>query len=439
MTQLPEYILETFDETFQVERQVLDSLILERARKLGVRVFQGAEVQLGDSTLATGGSRLRTKTGRSLQTLACKLVVDASGPSALLARHHKLYTRAGLPFQTGAVWAGFENVASLDDGKKWPQKAQFPRDEYTQHFCFREGWMWYIPLVSWAPSASQNMNQMYRDLLGNDGELPSRDELSRRYGCPYQRTVSLGMVLRDDRDRTLTDDPVSAFEHYAAKYPSIASILDQAHPIAGYVGGKTFSSRLRVRGWSRRVTGAGWLAIGDAAFFVDPLISPGMTAGAATAFYAATQTLKALDSDCWEVDEFRDYEEYAHRLHQAHERDSQLVSMSFNHPRSLELVQRFQEIDARRHFDTNIETSYGMADTDVWGILQPDYQEKQKALWEVMREAELAVDSRLSIDEQTDSDYQAMVGEMETLLAPYLEANRDLTPYLTQNERSVPC
>ena len=113
--------------------------------------------------------------------------------------------------------------------------------------------------------------------------------------------------------------------------------------------------------------------------------------------------------------------------------------MSFNSPRSLTLVQRFQEIDARRHFEAHQSKEYGIPDTDVWGILRPEYQTIQKALWEVMREHEQGLDARIETDAQSPADYEPMVLEMERLLAPYLKDNRALNPYTLQNQKEVSC
>jgi flavin-dependent dehydrogenase/AcrR family transcriptional regulator len=436
---LPEYILETFDETFQVEREMLESLMLERAQQLGVKVFRGAKLDLNRSSLSTASSLLHYRIGTQAYRLHCNLVADASGPQALLARHHGQYTRSGLSFQTGAVWSAYRTNFSLDKLPNWSRVSQFPRDEYTQHFCFPEGWMWYIPVVSWSQAPLQNREQVCRELLRSD-KPASRTELGKSFACPHEEILSLGLVLRDDRDLVLKEDPASAFEHYAQKYPALGTVLNRSTLLKDYLGEqKSFSSRLNLRGWSRRVTGDGWLSMGDAAFFVDPLISPGMTAGAATAYFAAQETLRALESDCWHREEFGNYEDYIHRLHQAHERDSQLVSRSFNHPRSLALVQRFQEIDARRHFETHQDSAYGWPDTDVWGLLRPEYQQMQRALWEKMTEHEQRLDSLIALEEQSPTDYQPMIDDMEALLMPYLREHSRLNPYTFQNEVEAVC
>jgi hypothetical protein len=65
--------------------------------------------------------------------------------------------------------------------------------------------------------------------------------------------------------------------------------------------------------------------------------------------------------------------------------------MSFNHPEALALVQRFQEIEARRHFNGYEPQQYCEADTKVWGIFDDEYQMIQKEFVNIMRDEEQAV------------------------------------------------
>jgi hypothetical protein len=166
---------------------------------------------------------------------------------------------------------------------------------------------------------------------------------------------------------------------------------------------------------------------------VDPLISPGLTGGVAGAFRAVEASVAALDSGRREAAAFADYECFMHTLHEALERDNQLVYMSFNHPEALALVQRYQEIDARRHFLDHSGDEYGPADTNVWGILDPAYQELQVAAHGILREEEEAVGREVPVGEQSLRDYEPAVRRLRELLGPYLDAHVDLTPYAREN------
>lgn len=434
LTAASEYILETFDETFQVERRVMDQLLIDNGTQKGVSVIQGATVEIQRCLLETSPSEVAFQIGSREFRVAASLVVDASGPARVLGRHVQQYAEDKVNFQTSAVWAYFRNVRSLDS-YDWQKVAQFPRDEYTQHICFAEGWMWYIPLVSWQDAPDSNLQQMLGHVLQSEQPLPSRLELMDRFGCPASEIVSIGMVLRQDRDSHLRDDPRAAFETYRHKYPAIDKVLEGAELLSGYYEpGSPFSSRSGFRRHARQVTGNGWLLIGDAAFFVDPLISPGLTSGAATAFRAVHATIEALENPQNGQAAFAGYEEFAHRLHDALERDNQLVYMSFNHPEALEIVQRFQEIDARRHFSEHEGNDYLLEDINVWGILDEDYQILQRKLYQVMSEAEQQVGVEVPVQEQSASDYQLMVEQMRECLGAHLEESAEWTPFITQNE-----
>ena len=53
-----------------------------------------------------------------------------------------------------------------------------------------------------------------------------------------------------------------------------------------------------------------------------------------------------------------------------------------------------------------------------------------------MREAEIAVGQQKAVNEQTIEDYELMVEQIEAYLANYLDSHSQLTPYITQNEKS---
>jgi len=108
------------------------------------------------------------------------------------------------------------------------------------------------------------------------------------------------------------------------------------------------------------------------------------------------------------------------------------VYMSFNHPDALALIQRFQEIDARKHFNEH-SGDYGMDDTNVWGILDSSYQSLQRDAWQVMREEEESVECEVAIEEQPPRDYERMMTRLHELLDSYVDTSRDLTPYVRDN------
>ena len=439
VTEAPEYILETFDETFQVERRLLDGLLIANARRLGVEVVQGAKVDIAKSSFSDRGNKVVYRYQQQQYELKSQLVVDASGAASVIAKNLGLYNKKDVDFQTNAVWGYFKNLHRLGDRQDWLNVAQFSRDEYTQHFCFREGWMWYIPLISWENVPNSQSDSVLNSFLNSPADLPTKEELAAQHGCPEDDVISIGMVLRQDRDTQFAQGRQVAFEHYSNKYPAIKQMLDGAELISDLYGNEQpLKARANIRGYAEQIAGDGWLSIGEAAFFVDPLISPGLTGGVATAYFAAQTTLKALDRNNFSRQAFSEYESFAYKLYEALERDNQLVYMSFNHPKAIELIQRFQEIDARRHFNQHISSDYSLADTNVWGILNPLYQSLQKQLWEIMHQAETTVAQQKNVGQQSTQDYEFMVQQIQIYLSNYLDNHLGLTPYIIQNEVQHP-
>ena len=97
------------------------------------------------------------------------------------------------------------------------------------------------------------------------------------------------------------------------------------------------------------------------------------------------------------------------------------------------MIQRFQEVDARRHFLTHARDAYCALDTNVWGILDPGYQRLQYTLLECKREAESEVERTLPPGEQSPADYLPVVERLREVLGDYVQSNASLTPYVQNN------
>ena len=353
-------------------------------------------------------------------------VVDATGPKAGIARRLGLWTDDGIAFQNHAIWAAFENVTPLQDQPLGAGGTTlFPRDEYTWHLCFPQGWVWWIPQVSWHAAPQRNLDRAYRRVL-REGRLPSRADLVD-LGCPVNDRVSIGLVVRSDRDDLgAAGDPEAAFAEARRRLPILDALLAGARVVPDLGPQGPWLQRKNVRGHAREVVGDGWLAVGDAAFFVD-----GLTAGTATAWQAADQLARALDGTP-RPEDFADYQAFVRRLHQALELDNQLVYHSFDHPELLALVQRFQEVTARTHFLEG-QTDYGAQDTNVWGVLTPEYADRARALHALLSERARDLDARVPIGEQHAADHAETVGLAHALLDAHLAAHRHLTPYVKED------
>jgi flavin-dependent dehydrogenase len=227
-------------QTWQVARSEFDQMMLDNAREHGVEAYDGVHVLdvLFDDGRAAG---VRIQDGAGRREVRAKVVVDASGQAALLQNRFKL--RVWDPIlNKGAIWTYWQG-AYRDTG----------RDEgatmvlQTEH---RNGWFWYIPL--------------HGDLI-SVGIVAPFDHLFKR---------------RDGHERTYHDE----VEHCPVVKERIAS----ARRAAGYFATRDYSYR------SREVAGDGWVLVGDAFGFLDPLYSSGVLLALRSGEMAAEAIVEGL-------------------------------------------------------------------------------------------------------------------------------------------------
>lgn len=210
-------------QTWQVIRSEFDAMMLDNAREQGVEVHQPARVLevLFDGQRAVG-VRVQDEHGAEREVRA-KVVVDASGQSSMLMNRLKL--RLWDPvLNKGAIWTYFQG-AYRDSG----------RDEgctLVVQTTDRQGWFWYIP--------------------------------------QHDDTVSVGIVRPFD---DLFKGRGSHEETYNEEVEACAAVKERVSigkRVTGYFATKDYSYR------SKQVAGDGWVLIGDAFGFLDPLYSSGV-------------------------------------------------------------------------------------------------------------------------------------------------------------------
>jgi flavin-dependent dehydrogenase len=228
-----------YPHAYQVWRPHFDHLLLDNSRAHGVDVREGHQVVdvMFDAGRATGVRY--TASGRTSGVVQARFVVDASGQGALLGR--KLQVRQWDPFfQNLAVYGYFTGAQRL------------PEPDATNIFIesYAHGWFWHIPLhTGW-----MSVGAVVDSETGQEG-------LSR-------------------------SGPDGFLREQIAQAPATARMLQQAELISGPFVTKDWSYV------SDEVVGDGYILVGDAACFVDPLFSAGvhlaLTAGVLAAAYVTT-------------------------------------------------------------------------------------------------------------------------------------------------------
>ena len=234
----------TWPHAYQVWRPTFDKILLDNARDLGVDVREGctvtAPIYEGDTVT---GVTYRNP-GGSTTSIHANWTIDASGQSAVLGR--SLDLRQWDPyFRNMAVYAYFQGASRLPE----PDAANNIFIESYQH-----GWTWNIPLA-------------------ND-------------------TASVGIVVDSELGQHSISD-LGVSDYYTNQ-------LNSATRTAHMVSDARMTSPPRViKDWSYtsdHMIGDGWILVGDAACFIDPLFSSGVHLAMMSAVMAAAY-VRAVHAD----------------------------------------------------------------------------------------------------------------------------------------------
>jgi flavin-dependent dehydrogenase len=216
-------------QTWQVLRSQFDEMLLDNAAEHGATVWQEANVneilldpsETDDLPKATGV--IVTRKGERPRRINAKVVVDATGTNAMLSK--RLGIRKGDPnLRKAAVFAHYKGCAR-DPGKNGGATLVLSTKQ-------NDGWFWYIPLP---------------DDITSVGVVGDLSRLSNKLSTPEQ---------------TLEDE----IKNCAGLEPRMtnAERVGEVHVISDY------SYR------SSRCAGDGWVLVGDAFGFLDPMYSSGV-------------------------------------------------------------------------------------------------------------------------------------------------------------------
>lgn len=223
-------------QTWQVLRSELDQMLLDNAREHGVKVFEGTRVidVLFEGDRAVG-VRVGLEDGTEREVRA-RVVVDASGQGSMIMS--RLGLREWDPLLRKAAlwtyWEGAVRSTGKDEGATLVVQTKG-----------KQGWFWYIP--------------------------------------QHNNIISVGVVAGYDylfKDRPEKDLEAIYFTE-VDRCPGIKERIAPGKRVDQYRAAKEYSYR------SRKAAGDGWVLVGDAFGFLDPLYSSGvllaLTSGARAA------------------------------------------------------------------------------------------------------------------------------------------------------------
>jgi flavin-dependent dehydrogenase len=233
-------------QSWQVVRSEFDKMLLDNARDHGVVVHEGARVLdvLFDGDRAYG---VKVKLeGETEKEVRAQVVVDASGQSSIIMDRMNL--REWDPVLKKAAiwtyWKGAYRDPGIDGGGTVVIQTEG-----------KKGWFWYIPL--------------------------------------HDDIVSVGVVAGHDylfKDRA-SKDPENIYWEEVARCPGLQPRIKDAVRTEDYRMQKEYSYK------AKKAAGDGWVLVGDAFGFLDPLYSSGLMLALTSAGMAADSVADALDAN----------------------------------------------------------------------------------------------------------------------------------------------
>jgi flavin-dependent dehydrogenase len=247
----------SFPYAFEVPRDEFDELLFRHAQSLGAETREGVTV---DRVVFEGERAVGvdvTKEDGSKGRIGARFVIDASGRDALLAHAQRGTSRVPCLDKTAlfSQWRG----AFRDRGD---------REGDIQIVVIPSGWFWFIPFA--------------------DGR------------------TSVGVVQSSAwmKGRRQGETPQDLYLRAIAESPVASRFLEHAEQL--WPAGATADFSFRVR----TLSGPGWLTLGDAGGFIDPLFSTGAHLAIRGGALAAEAVAYALTVDADDRAPFETWERF---------------------------------------------------------------------------------------------------------------------------------
>jgi FADH2 O2-dependent halogenase len=245
------------DFTYHVDRAKFDLILLEHAESLGATVYQGVRVNKVDFD----GEHPVVTAKISGQTTAITVgtVVDASGRSTLLGKQLKVKVNDPV-FNQYAIHTWFDN---FDRQALNPSGGQ--ADFIFIHFLpITDTWVWQIPITD--------------------------------------TITSIGVVTQKKRFQAAAGNREEFFWETVGSRPELLDALKQADQVRPFKTEGDYSYGMT------QIAGDNFVLIGDAARFVDPIFSSGVSVALNSARIAAADIIAAHKAGDYKKERFATYE-----------------------------------------------------------------------------------------------------------------------------------
>jgi FADH2 O2-dependent halogenase len=231
--------------TWNIDRGLFDNMMLQNAGKLGVTVYEGVRAQSVDFS-DPAMPKVRLSIGRQEITVRTRMVIDASGRHTLLGNQLGLKISDTI-FDQYAIHTWFDNYDRAAVSKK-----EVYRDYILIHFLpVNNTWIWQIPIT--------------------------------------ETITSLGVVTQKKNFQKTRQSREQFFWDCIDSRKEVGDALRAANQLRPLKDEGDYSYSMK------QIAGDNYVLVGDAARFLDPIFSTGVSIALNSAKLAAQDIIKAAE------------------------------------------------------------------------------------------------------------------------------------------------
>lgn len=244
--------------TFHVDRGKFDLMLLQHAEKLGATIYEGVRVQHVDFS-ETDRPRIQFSIAKQTVNTRVRVVVDASGRRTLLGNQLKLRIQDPV-FDQYAIHTWFEGY---DRSALASDPAQ---DDYIfiHYLPISNSWVWQIPIT--------------------------------------ETITSVGVVTQKKNFAKSKAEREEFFWQCVKTRPELSDGLKAAKRIRPFTDEGDYSYAMK------QICGDNFVLVGDAARFVDPIFSTGVSIALNSARFACRDIIQAAKTGDFRKQSFQTYE-----------------------------------------------------------------------------------------------------------------------------------
>ena len=246
------------NHTYHVDRGKFDLLLLQHAHQLGAKVYEGVKVKNVDFS-ESSRPRINFSVGHKEVGTSVRMVVDASGRRTLLGNQLNLKVKDPV-FDQCALHTWFEGY----------NRGVLARKESQEDFIFihflpiTNTWVWQIPIT--------------------------------------ETITSIGVVTQKKNFAMSRQNREDFFWNCIGSRPELLEALKAAKQLRPLKDEGDYSYAMK------HICGDNFVLVGDAARFVDPIFSTGVSIALNSARFASADIVKAAEKGVFSKDSFTTFE-----------------------------------------------------------------------------------------------------------------------------------